>query len=57
MVLKFRPVGFSSHGIAPKWLYGDSVEFIIFVFKILFTPNYHVKYYGYIVKWCSTGVV
>ena len=24
-----------------------------FVFKNLFLPNYRVKYYDYIVKWCS----
>ena len=24
-----------------------------FMFKISFLPNYRVKYYDYIVKWCS----
>ena len=27
---------------------------LFFVFKISLLPNYHVKYYDYIVKWCST---
>ena len=26
---------------------------LFFMFKILFLPNYRVKYYDYIVKWCS----
>ena len=26
---------------------------IFFVFEMLFPPNYRVKYYDYIVKWCS----
>ena len=35
---------------------GDTVEIIIFVPKISLLPNYSVKYYDYIVKWCG-GVV
>ena len=26
---------------------------LFFVFKISFLPKYRVKFYGYIVKWCS----
>ena len=40
----------------PMWQDGDTVEFILFrVHTISFLPNYRVKDYDYIVKWC-TGV-
>ena len=32
---------------------GDTVEFIIFRFEISFLPKCCVKYYDYVVKWCS----
>ena len=35
----------------PKWQYGDIVDFLFFVFKISFLPNYHVNYYDYVIKW------
>ena len=37
----------------PKWQEDDTVELIVFVFKISLLPNYRVKYYDYIVKWFS----
>ena len=37
----------------PKWQDGDTVVFIIFVFKISLVPNNRVKYYDYMVKWRS----
>ena len=38
----------------PKWKDDSTVEFIIyFVFKISVLPKYRVKYYDYIVEWCS----
>ena len=30
---------------------------LFFVFKISILPNYHVKYYDYIVKWCSGDIM
>ena len=38
--------------IMPKWKDGNTVEFIIFAF-LSFLHKYCVKYYNYIVKWCS----
>ncbi len=37
----------------PNWTYGRTVEFIFFVFNMLFLPKYRVIYYDYIVEWCS----
>ena len=37
-----------------KCRHGTTVELLFFVFEIsLELPNYRVKYYDYIVKWCS----
>ncbi len=38
----------------PKWKDGSTVEFIIFRVQDVFSAyKYRVKYYDYIVKWCS----
>ena len=46
-----------THAEVANWQYGDTIEFVIFLFIILFLPNCCVKFYDYnyskVVQWCS----
>ena len=52
--VRLRKMAVAKHWpFMPNYRDDDSVEFIIFAFKISFLSKYRVICYEYIVNWCS----